>query len=132
MAHTTIAIRKDLKDKISTFGNKGESYSEIIERIYEVAIKTQIKELLMVLGFTPCFFPERSYYHKRDKFYSRYRVALSGKDNLSKFLQLIGFRNPKHLTKIEIWNKFGFYPPRLSYQQRLDILKGKLDPKKFY
>ena len=47
MAHTTIAIRKDLKDKISTFGNKGESYSEIIDRIYEVAIKTQIKELLM-------------------------------------------------------------------------------------
>ena len=47
MEHTTIAIRKDLKDKIATFGNKGESYSNILERIYEVAVKTQIRELLM-------------------------------------------------------------------------------------
>ena len=47
MENTTIAIRKDLKEKIATFGIKGESYSEIIERIYEAAIKTQIRDLLM-------------------------------------------------------------------------------------
>lgn len=47
MENTTIAISKDLKEKISTFGNKGESYSDIIERIYEAAVKTQIRELLM-------------------------------------------------------------------------------------
>ena len=47
MENTTIAIRKDLKEKIATFGSKKESYSDIIERIYEAAVKTQIKELLM-------------------------------------------------------------------------------------
>ena len=47
METTTIAIRKDLRDRISTFGKKGESYSDILERIYEAAVKTQIRELLM-------------------------------------------------------------------------------------
>ncbi|MBU2616121.1 MAG: hypothetical protein KKC19_03380 [Nanoarchaeota archaeon] len=47
MENTTIVIRKDLKEKISTFGDKGESYSDIIERIYNAAVKTQIRELLM-------------------------------------------------------------------------------------
>jgi len=47
MENTTIAIRKDLKERIATFGNKGESYSDILERIYDSAIKTQIRELLM-------------------------------------------------------------------------------------
>jgi len=47
MENTTIVIRKDLKEKISTFGDKGESYSDIIERIYNAAVKTQIRKLLM-------------------------------------------------------------------------------------
>ncbi|MBU2503705.1 MAG: hypothetical protein KJ879_01480 [Nanoarchaeota archaeon] len=47
MENTTISISKDLKERISTFGSKGESYSDIIERIYNAAVKTQIRELLM-------------------------------------------------------------------------------------
>ncbi len=47
MEKTTIAISKDLKKKIATFGNAGESYSEVLERIYDAAVKTQIRELLL-------------------------------------------------------------------------------------
>lgn len=47
MDHTTIAIRRDLKEKIATFGNKGETFSDIIERLYESAVKRQLHDLLM-------------------------------------------------------------------------------------
>ena len=47
MENTTIAIRKDLKEKINTLGNKGETYSDIIEKLYEIAKNRQIKEILL-------------------------------------------------------------------------------------
>ena len=47
MDHTTIAIRRDLKEKIATFENKGETFSDVIERLYESAVKRQLHDLLM-------------------------------------------------------------------------------------
>ena len=44
---TTIAITKDTKAKISEFGNKGETYSDILIKIYNAAKKTQLRDLLM-------------------------------------------------------------------------------------
>ena len=51
---TTIAITKETKNKISSFGAKGESYEEIIKRIYNIAVKEQVREILMSdKGFIP-------------------------------------------------------------------------------
>jgi len=47
MAITTIQLKVETKDKISSFGMKGESYDKILERIYSMAVKTQFRELLM-------------------------------------------------------------------------------------
>ena len=47
MEHTTIAIKKDLKEKIMEFATKKESYSEIIERLLESARERQLHDLLM-------------------------------------------------------------------------------------
>lgn len=47
MAHTTIAITNEIKDKLREFGNKGETYSEILARILESARKRQLHDLLM-------------------------------------------------------------------------------------
>ena len=44
---TTIQLSKETKDKISSFGMKGESYDEILRRIYSLAVKAQLKEFLM-------------------------------------------------------------------------------------
>jgi predicted CopG family antitoxin len=44
---TTIAISKEVRDKIKEFGNKGESYSEIVEKLYQSACERQIEEILM-------------------------------------------------------------------------------------
>lgn len=43
---TTIQIRNETKEKIRTFGIKGESYDIIINRLYDMAIKQQLREFL--------------------------------------------------------------------------------------
>jgi len=51
---TTIQLSKETKDKISSFGVKGESYDKILNRIYSLAVKEQLKSFLMSdEGFIP-------------------------------------------------------------------------------
>jgi hypothetical protein len=47
METTTIQLSKELKEKISTFGSKNETYEQILERIYNAAVKIQLREFLM-------------------------------------------------------------------------------------
>ncbi len=44
---TTIQLNKDTRNKISSFGVKGESYDKIIRRIYSLAVKEQLREFLL-------------------------------------------------------------------------------------
>ena len=47
METTTIQISKELKEQISSFGSKSESYEDIIRKIYSLAVKEHLKEFLM-------------------------------------------------------------------------------------
>lgn len=47
METTTIAITKDAKEKMQNFGNKGESYSDIIMKLIKSAKERQLHDLLM-------------------------------------------------------------------------------------
>ena len=47
MKITTIQLSNEMKEKISSFGTKGESYDKILKRIYSLAVKEQLKEFLM-------------------------------------------------------------------------------------
>lgn len=47
MTTTTIQLSKETRDKISSFGIKGESYDEIIKRIYSLAVKEQLRTFLL-------------------------------------------------------------------------------------
>ncbi|MEK6844576.1 MAG: hypothetical protein AABX83_04090 [Nanoarchaeota archaeon] len=54
MENTTIAISNETKNKISSFGKKGESYDDILKKIYLLAVKEQVREFLMSEeGFVP-------------------------------------------------------------------------------
>lgn len=44
---STIQLSKEIKKKISSFGAKGESYDDILKRIYAMAVKEQLREFLM-------------------------------------------------------------------------------------
>jgi len=47
MGITTIQLSNEMKKKIASFGDKSESYEKIIQRIYSLAVREQIKEFLM-------------------------------------------------------------------------------------
>ena len=47
METTTIAITRDVKADIMEFGNKGETYSDIIQKLLKSARERQLHDLLM-------------------------------------------------------------------------------------
>ncbi len=47
MENTTIALSKELKEEIMEFGNKGETYSDILKRLIKSARERQLHDLLM-------------------------------------------------------------------------------------
>jgi|TARA_Y100000296_G_C5001326_1_gene170356 hypothetical protein len=47
MEISTIQLSKETKNKISSFGVKGESYDDILKKIYSMAVKEQLREFLM-------------------------------------------------------------------------------------
>lgn len=44
--NTTISVSVEVRDKIREFGDKGESYSDILERLYKSAKERQLHDLL--------------------------------------------------------------------------------------
>lgn len=47
MEISTIQLSKETKEKISSFGVKGESYEDILKRIYAFAVKEQLRQFLL-------------------------------------------------------------------------------------
>ena len=47
MDTTTIQLSRETKEKLSSFGMKGESYDIILKRIYSLAVKEQLRHFLM-------------------------------------------------------------------------------------
>jgi predicted CopG family antitoxin len=47
MSITTIQLSNETKKKLSSFGTKGESYDKILQRVYNMAVKVQLREFLM-------------------------------------------------------------------------------------
>ena len=45
--NTTIQISTETKNLISTFGSKEDTYETIIQRLYQLAVKEQLREFLL-------------------------------------------------------------------------------------
>ena len=43
---TTIQVDVETKEKLKTFGKKGESYQDIINKLYAIAVEQQLHEFL--------------------------------------------------------------------------------------
>lgn len=63
---------------------------------------------------------------RNNKMFTASEIYLNGKDNLMRWMKVIGFSSPKHLTKYKIWKKFGYCPSYTTLIQRNKILNGKL------
>ncbi|MBW2981850.1 hypothetical protein KY343_03120 [Candidatus Woesearchaeota archaeon] len=57
-----------------------------------------------------------------DKRFGTACFEISGKDNLKKWMRLIGMNNPVHKSKYLFWKKFGKYIPYSTLSQRLKAL----------
>jgi len=61
-----------------------------------------------------------------------HHVEICGRINVEKWFEIIGSKNPKHITKFQVWKEFGLCPPFTSLEQRKKFLSGELNPNSFY
>ncbi len=113
-------------------GKKGiHKYPTITYGTSSIPLAKDINSMLNYLGFDT---------HARFNFIAyRYEVphianyiTINGYKRLELWMKKIGFTSPKHLTKYQIWKKFGFCPPHTNIIQRKAILSGGLDINSFY
>ena len=94
-------------------------------------LQKDIIEILIELGFNPWYISEYPT-HRRGKQLFTNQINLNGLDNLNLWFKEIGFNSTKHLTKYQVWKKFGFCPPKTNILERQKILKGETDINSFY
>lgn len=63
---TTIPLSTDLRDKIKSFGRKGESYEDILNRMYESYSNSYIEDILMSKENTLTLNEARQFLEKDD------------------------------------------------------------------
>lgn len=83
-------------------------------------IVDQIKYFLDQLDFNFSF-------HKDHKDINNevYVFEISGKENLHKWMEIIGSSNPVHYTKYLVWKKFGYYDKFWCLDTRFNLLNSK-------
>ena len=73
------------------------------------------------LGCAP--YLQKPYKGKRDK-QEMNSIAIYKRNDVNKWIKEIGFNNPKHNTKIEVWEKIGYCPPKTKITERRAIING--------
>jgi len=81
----------------------------------------QVKEALEDLGFHPMW--KKPYKGKRD-LNPVYSIVLHRKSDIQKWFYEVGFKNPKHQTKLQIWREFGSCPPKTKIAERKKLLRA--------
>ena len=84
-----------------------------------------VKEILIELGYSPRVKNLKS---RKNNELPVYGIILDRKRDTRKFIEEIGFKSTKHLTKIAVWKKYGFCPAFTTLDERVMILNESLDP----
>ncbi len=96
-----------------TKNNSDKRYYPILEiTSYSFPLITQLKSALEKAGFTV------KISHYQDS------IKLHGKENLFKWMELIGTSHLDKRSKFDFWRKYGYCPKidELGYKERLDVL----------
>ncbi len=91
-------------------------------------LKNQIKQMCKSIGIR--VIDKKPYKGKRDK-NMNYELVIYRKMDIEKWIKEVGFNNSKHTTKIQVWNKLGYCPPKKTINQRKEILKNKVRGTRF-
>ena len=103
------------------FAQKG-TYQKHLYPMIEIrsaspTLLNQFQHLLQSHGFTPRLRLVKSQYMSKASY-----LYLSGKKQFLKWICEIGFSNPKHLTKYQVWRQLGYCPPGTTLQERAQLL----------
>ncbi|MFQ6129787.1 MAG: LAGLIDADG family homing endonuclease [Candidatus Hadarchaeaceae archaeon] len=96
---------------------KKHSYPMIEMRSASPKLLNQFQNLLQSNGFNPRLRSVKSRYKSKASY-----LYLSGEKQLSKWIYEIGFRNPKHMTKYQVWKQIGYCSPGTALKERLQKL----------
>lgn len=126
--------KRFLRGLFDTDGNiyfdKSRSIKKGINNIPEIKLGTvseklinHIFEILIGLGFHPR--KKKPYKGKRDKNVV-HTLLIYRKDDIRRYINEIGFKNPKHYTKWLLYEKYGFCLPHTSLEDRKYLLSKVL------
>jgi hypothetical protein len=121
--------RSHYKTKIPTFCNTYH-YKPIIKlATISKNLIGYVYETLKELGYSPRLYkPTRLRKHEN----ILHSVVLDINDDVKRWIDEVGFKNPKHNTKIEVWKKFGFCPPYTKIKDRISLIDNKISPFEYY
>lgn len=86
-----------------------------------IFLKEQLKEMCSNFGIK--VMDKKPYKGRNDK-NIMYELVIYRKSDIDKWIKDVGFNNSKHKTKIMVWKKLGFCPPKTTISERKEILKN--------
>lgn len=121
--------RSNTRTKKPTFCTKFHYKPKIKLAVISKELVSDVYGLLKGLGFSPRMYSPKQ---QRKTENTMYTLVLDTDKDVIKWIEEIGFKNYKHVTKVKIWKQFGFCPPHTTISDRIKILDGKLDVLSFY
>lgn len=104
----------------------GHTYPVISLSSLSKPLLKQLENLLARLGFTV---PEKLQSKNEG---TTFILFLNGDKNFELWMNTIGFNNPKHLTKVVLYEMFGIVPPNTDLIERVKLIRGELELSRIY
>ena len=103
-------------------GRKNNSYPRIVGEFASHPLYADLIAVFDKLGLV--YFSHTRLSTSHFGTFTHYCIELNGRKNLKQWMKCIGFSNPKHLSKIALWQKQGFCQPKTTHRERMKIIEG--------
>lgn len=121
-------------DGCLTFMKKNQKryhhYPRLIFTSISQELIKQTKELIKIFGIG--FYGSIREFPNKGEWNTQHRIFVCGKEKLLCFMKNIGSKNPTKNSRYLIWKIYGFCPTNITFDQRINIIHGKLDIHSFY
>ena len=133
----TLACISGIFDTDFSLSFKKKTYPTHLYPIIKLSVNSKklvdtVSRVLNEIGINNSTYETWSFDKRVNCWSHEYAVGISGRDNLNKWFEKIGSRNPSRISRYFVWKKFGYCPPKTSLLQREQMLNGNLDPENFY
>tara|TARA_B100001971_G_C18141296_1_gene510518 strand:+ start:262 stop:1041 length:780 start_codon:yes stop_codon:yes gene_type:complete len=113
----------------SEFKRTRHCYPRLMFTTVSYPLSRHLQNMFKIMEFN---FVSYTYRPKKRSENLKYRFDINGVNNLRRWLDLIGIKNPTKYSRFLVWAKYGFCPVGTTCIQRRNILKGELLPSVFY